>query len=145
MLYRENDKIHVILKVTKMVALCGLLTACASTGNQKMAELNKSQLDNITSNQVKTKEDALSILGEPDDIDFNSAGNEKWTYKYLHRTSKVQNFIPVVNLFASETDDLHKKIVFVFDKNGVVLNSAATEAKGKTKGRVFPRTNTTEF
>lgn len=136
MLYTKNDKIQLSLKLTKAIALCGILTACVSTGNQKVGELNKCQLNNMASNQIKTKENALSILGEPDDIDFNSVGNEKWTYKYTHRTSQVQNFIPIVNLFTYETDDVHKKVIFIFDKNGIVMNSAATEAQGKTKGRV---------
>lgn len=136
MLYTKNDKIQLSLKVTTVIALCGLLTACGSSGNQKIGELSKPQLDNMASNQIKTKGDALRLLGEPDDKDFNSAGNEKWIYTYTHKTSKVQNFIPVVNWFTTGTDDLNKKVVFIFDKNGVVMNSATTESQGETKGGI---------
>lgn len=120
-------------RIIGTVLLCGALTACASSGNQKIGEFNKPQLTNIIAGQVKTKPDALRVFGEPDDIDFDSNGNEKWTFNHQYISAKPQNFVPVVSLFTSGADELKKKVVLVFDKNGSVINSAVTEAAGEIR------------
>ncbi len=72
-------------------------------------------------------------LGEPDDIDFTDSGQEKWIYKHTRATSKPQNFIPIVSLFSQGTDDIHKKVVLIFDQHGHMVNSATTESSGETR------------
>lgn len=117
------------------IILCSLslaLTACATTGNQRIGGMDEGQLSN-TSKTLKNKDEALRLLGQPDNIDFDTNGNEKWMYEYTHRVSKVQNFIPVVSLFSQGTNDLHKKVILVFNAQGSVLHAASLQSHGETK------------
>lgn len=136
MFFKKKVEFRSHFNVVKAMMICSFFTACASSGNQQMADYDKGNLQKMVTTEIKTKTDALNKFGDPNDVDFNSNGQEKWTYSYQHRTSKVQNFIPVVNWFTAGTDDLNKKIILVFDKRGVVINAAVTESRGETKGGI---------
>ena len=109
-----------------------LLAGCASSGNQKVGELKSEELQSMVKEKLKSKTEVSQAFGEPDGIDFDSNGNEKWIYKHISSSVKAQNFIPIVSMFSSGTDDVKKMVVFVFDKQGQVLQSAATQSKGET-------------
>ena len=109
-----------------------LLAACGSTGNQKIGAMDKAQMNDMLANQIKTKQQARDLLGDPNDVDVTSGGHEKWIYTYTRAKSKPQNFIPVVNLFSRGTNDKHKKIILVFDQKGDVTYATATESSGET-------------
>lgn len=121
------------LKIFAAIFGLALLVGCASTGNQQLANTNASSVNqNIVDGQT-TKAQVEALLGAPDNIDFNHANNEKWTYEYKKSEAKGSNFIPVVNIFAQGTNDTKKTLVVVFNKNGVVQNHAYSESRGETK------------
>lgn len=109
------------------------LIGCASTGNQRLANASSDSVSQNIVDGKTTKAEVEALLGQPDNIDFNHANNEKWTYEYKKSEAKGSNFIPVVNVFSSGSNDFKKTVVIVFNKQGIVQNHAYSESKGETK------------
>lgn len=126
------------IKASFIILMAILLNACANSGNQKIAKIeNHASLDKTLVSGKTTKEKVKLAFGEPSDVDFDNNNNEKWTYTHIRRVSKAINFMPYANYLMRGTDDTNKKLVIVFDKNGVVQKYAFTKSKGETKVGVF--------
>lgn len=112
-----------------------LTTGCAvKTGNDKLGDIERGQLEQGIVKQKTTKNEVRSMLGEPDKTDFDNNGHEKWTYTHIRKSSKAVNFVPVVNWFVAGTNDTTKTLVILFEDSGVVKNYIASTADGETKG-----------
>jgi len=109
------------------------LVSCVSTGNVKLAAMSTKEMKGKLIFGKTTKSEVRDILGEASDIDFTENGEEKWVYFHRESKSKFINFVPIVNTFKSGTNDTTKKVVIVFDKNGIIKNHAVVSAKGETK------------
>lgn len=115
-----------------------MFSGCAGkTGNEKLAELPKEQIGQQIVNGKTTKDEVKSFLGDPESIDFDPNGLEKWTYKHTRKQEKAINYVPVANWFVGGTNDTTKSLVILFDEKGVVKNHAVSEAKGETKVGLF--------
>lgn len=77
-------------------------------------------------------------FGDPTETSFTDGGKEIWRYKYSHMTSKVSDFIPVVNLFSSGTNVDKRELVFLFNDNGIVENYAMQSSKEEVKSGILP-------
>lgn len=109
------------------------ISGCASTGNKELSKMETHSLSETFVKGKTTSAEVRSQFGEPSDIDFDSTGRQKWTYSHTKSTSKVSNFIPIVSLFKSGSNDLTKKVVIIFDKEDKIADYMATQSKGETK------------
>lgn len=111
-----------------------LISGCAvKTGNEKLANMEKSQIDNQIVKGKSTKSDVVALMGDPDKTDFDNNGNEKWTYIHMRKASKGINYVPVVSWFIAGTNDTTKTLTVLFSDNGIVKNYTASTAEGETK------------
>lgn len=105
-----------------------LLVGCASTaGNDKIMNHSQSSVEQIIVVGKTTKSDARAEFGEPTAITLNDSGSENWVYTFARATPKGVNYVPIVNLFARGVDVSTKKMVILFDKNGVAQKVVFSE------------------
>ncbi|MBB5413487.1 outer membrane protein assembly factor BamE (lipoprotein component of BamABCDE complex) [Paraburkholderia sp. HC6.4b] len=116
-----------------------VLAGCASQGVQQLKEENASTVGEKIIKGKSTRDDVRKAFGDPTETSFTDSGNELWRYKYSHSTSKAQNFIPVINLFASGADVDKKELVVFFDDNGIVKNYSMQSSKEEVKSGILPQ------
>ena len=115
-----------------------LFTGCAfKTGNEQLGAFDKADIEQKIIKSKSTKSDVRTLLGDPNNTDFDAYGFEKWTYKHTRNEVKAASYIPFVNWFAAGTNDTTRTIVVLFDESGVVKNYIDSKAKGETKHGLF--------
>ena len=119
------------------LALCILLSACASSGNEKIRSETKEGLEQQIQKGKSSKQNVQDLYGDPDEITFTDSGNEIWRFKHSLATSKPINFVPYANIFSHGMDVKNKIIVFIFDKKGIVQNYTLSDAKNEIKNGLF--------
>lgn len=107
-------------------------SACVSTGNQQLANLDQSDIDSIVVNGQTTKSEMTAALGEPNLVDLDNNGQEKWTYYHLRSSATGSSFIPIVSSFKSGSNNTTRQLVILFDDDGVVINRVFTHSQGQT-------------
>jgi outer membrane protein assembly factor BamE (lipoprotein component of BamABCDE complex) len=118
-----------------LLGAIGLLSGCAvKSGNEAIYKMSKEDMGKFIVRGKTTKEDLEKRLGQPQSVDFTSAGDEKWIYKNVYSQAKAINFIPVVSAVANGTNDKTRTLVIIFDQNGVVKNYSYSIAEGETLG-----------
>ncbi len=123
-----------ILMLGSILAASVLFTGCAvKTGNDKLADVTNESVTSVVQNGVTTKQGVKEKLGEPSSVDFLSNGLEKWEYVHKISVEKGINYVPVVNWFASGTNDTKKTLVILFD-NDIVKTHTFSKADGETMG-----------
>ncbi|GJH25795.1 outer membrane protein assembly factor BamE [Caballeronia novacaledonica] len=115
------------------------LAGCASQGVQQLKEENANTVSSKIIKGKSTTGDVRQAFGDPTETSFTDNGNELWRYKYSHSTAKAQNFIPVVNLFASGADVDKKELVVFFDDKGIVKNYSMQSSKEEVKNGLLPQ------
>ncbi len=125
-------------KKLSMIVVLFVLSSCTSstgtTGNKILGSNDKAKIYQIIHDNITTKSDARRLLGDPSDIDYyENTSQEKWTYNYLDRSSLMRNYVPIMNFFSRGTKDTQKKIVLIFDKDGILTKSLVSESSGETK------------
>ncbi len=124
------------IKTSSFLLTC-FLTGCAGqSGNQKLAETQTADFNQILVKGQSSKESVIEYFGEPSDTDILDDGREKWTYSHLRKDAKFVSYVPVANWFSSGTNDTTKKLVIIF-RNGVVENFSSSTSLGETKGGLF--------
>lgn len=126
-----------IFKKAVVVIISIFVSACASTGNSKLASMETDKVNNLFVAGKTTKKEVELALGQPSDIDFDHSGNEKWTYQHVKSSSKAVNFVPIANWFAAGTNDTRRKLVMIFSKDGFLQKQAFSKSKGETKGSLM--------
>lgn len=116
-----------------LITLTLILTGCASVGNERIRNVSQKELSSKVVKGVTTKAQVREYLGAADSTSFTDSGNEIWRYAHVKATAKPINFVPVVSIFKSGTNEEKKEIVFFFDKNGVVQNYTMSETKGESR------------
>lgn len=120
--------------VSSLLAALALLAiqGCASSGNPKVADFNPTT-------QVEygktTKQEIHAMLGEPNGKKYGADGKEVWVYSYAQAQARPATFIPVVGLFAGGMDGSAKKLIFAFDRQGVLQKEGSGEAQSNIKIR----------
>lgn len=109
-------------------------TSTGSTGNQTLGDSNKADIYQAINDNITTKSDARKFFGDPTDIDYyENTGQEKWIYLHVDKSSLWRNYVPVVNFFSRGTKDVQKKVVLIFDKDGILKKSLVSQNQGETK------------
>jgi hypothetical protein len=98
-----------------------MLSACASAGNGKVAQLDPSQAAATLTPGKTTKADVSSLLGDAKVIRFtNGDTNEIWLYQFDQNFSRALLYLPYVSLFVHAQDFKGKEFALLFDKDGVL-------------------------
>lgn len=117
-----------IISITLLLCLSG----CMSSGNDRISQLSSSQMASMIYDGRTSKAEVRAQFGDPNSIDLNEDGTEKWSFKHVKSRAKLSNFIPLVSTFKRGTHDVTRELVVLFDKNDVVRKHAYTVAKGET-------------
>ena len=97
------------------------VSGCASGGNKAIADPSaSSQIINGKS----TKADVIALLGEPNQVSADTTGREVWVYQHFDMKVRPGTFIPVIGLLAGGADTKSNSLVIIFDRQGVVEQSA---------------------
>jgi len=126
-----------IIKLVLAGVVLSFLVACANTGNQQLAKMDSTGVAQRIKEGVTTKAEVKQVLGQASDVDFDSFGNEKWTYVHLKSTTKASSFVPVVSLFSYGTNDTRRKLVIVFNGNDVVSKYTYSKSQGETTAGIL--------
>ncbi len=109
-----------------LLTLAVVLTGCASSGH----ELDQNKVSQIKKG-VTTKTQVLELVGKPEEVAINDAGESTWTYRYTHTSAQAQNFIPIVGAFDSGYDTQVQTTTVTFTTDGIV-KSMSTGYGGDT-------------
>ncbi len=110
-----------------LIAALGL-SACASVGNQVLAEVDPKTVSRAILDGKSTKAGVQETFGDPMDTTFTENGSEIWKYSYAYATPMAANFIPVVGIFAGGSNVQKRVLTILFNKSGVVMNHSMTSS-----------------
>jgi hypothetical protein len=125
----RGEAMHSRSNLIMLLAVSCLLAACASSGNDSIADATN---DTVSANLVKgrtTQADVRKLYGDPLKTSFKSNGFESWEYEFTRMQSRPTNFIPYVNLVHSGADGEKKSLVIFFDKKKVVQDYTMSTSK----------------
>ena len=112
-----------------LLLLCSLLAACATAGNDSIAEATGESVAASLHKGRTTQTDVRKLYGDPMKTSFSSNGFETWEYEFTKMQSRPTNFIPYVNLVHSGADGEKKSLVIFFDKRKVVQDYTMSASK----------------
>lgn len=105
------------MKPYTFFALCLLLIGCASAGrnfdSRKVANIRKGDT---------TEKQLVEWFGPPIQRGFNSEGGATLVWSYAESSSKGENFIPVIGIFAGGTNNKNKGLLVRLDATGTVFS-----------------------
>lgn len=110
---------HKYLRISVATVIAVALSACMTVGDERVKQASSESLQQKIVRGKTTKAEVRTLFGNPAEIGFSDSGNEQWSYEY----QQVNVFKVYGALFSGgRTDEGGKKIVVLFDKNGIVLN-----------------------
>ncbi len=112
-----------------LTVLCCLLAACASVGNDSIADATADSVAAKLQKGKTTQAEVRTLYGDPIKTSFKSNGFESWEYEFTRMQSRPTNFIPYVNLVHSGADGEKKSLVIFFDKRKVVQDYTMSTSK----------------
>jgi outer membrane protein assembly factor BamE (lipoprotein component of BamABCDE complex) len=124
-----GGQMSVLIKLISVSSLVVLVSACASVGNESIADAT---VDSVSSTMVKgktTQAEVRRVYGDPIKTSFSDSGNESWEYEFTRLEPKATNFIPYVNLIHSGAEGDKKSLVIFFDKHKVVQQYTMSSSK----------------
>jgi len=104
--------------VAGLLPVC--LGACASVGNERIADASYQSVSEQLVKGKTTQAHVRELYGDPIKTSFTDSGNESWEYEFSRLRSKPTNFIPYVNLVYSGAEGEKKSLVILFDKRKVI-------------------------
>ncbi|WP_051516909.1 hypothetical protein [Herbaspirillum sp. RV1423] len=132
-----NNKDKTVKKIAITAALCAasLLAGCASTGNQALANVDQTSVDQHLIKGKSTKADVLAYLGAANSVTTNNStpAGETWMYMYASSQAKGATFIPVVGLFAGGATGNSKVLMVFFDAQGIVSRYTFSSSNNDTR------------
>ena len=109
--------------------LAALLGACASSGNERIADASPQTVSEQLVKGRTTQVQVRDLYGDPFKTTFTDSGNEIWEYEFSRLQSKPTNFVPYVNLIYSGAEGDKKSLVIFFDKSKVVQQYTISSSK----------------
>lgn len=105
------------------------LVACASSGNDSIADATGDSVARSLHKGRTTQADVRRLYGDPLKTSFKSNGYESWEYEFTRMQSRPTNFIPYVNLVHSGADGEKKSLVIFFNKSKVLQDYTMSASK----------------
>jgi len=127
------------MKSISLVCAFLILGACASVGNMALKDENEKTVAAKIVEGKTTRQQIQVIYGGPNYTTITDGGNLIWTYRYIYKTPKVADFIPIVHIFAGGENILVKELVIMFDKNDVVTKFSMQESLQEVSLGVAPK------
>jgi outer membrane protein assembly factor BamE (lipoprotein component of BamABCDE complex) len=112
-----------------VLLLCSVLAACATAGNDSIAEATGESVAASLHKGRTTQAEVRKLYGDPIKTSFSSNGFESWEYEFTKMQSRPTNFIPYVNLLHSGADGEKKSLVIFFDKRKVIQDYTMSASK----------------
>lgn len=116
------------IKITCATIILLVLGGCATVGNEQMRNQSQESIAISVQKGKTTKDEVITIYGNPNKTTLTDGGNEVWTYEYTRAVPQPQNFIPFIRLISSAYNSTKMTMVIMFDKSGVVSNYTARES-----------------
>ena len=117
-----------IAKHTLSLAVAAvLLSGCASVGRK----LDQTSVDKIQKG-ITTREQVLQLIGSPEQISKNSAGEVTFQYLYTRASAKAATFIPIVGVFAGGANVQTQSVSISFGADGVVKDVVSSYGATET-------------
>lgn len=116
-------------KLVIPLLLSCVLAACASSGNDSIADATGASVAARLHKGRTTQAEVRKLYGDPIKTSFSSNGYESWEYEFTRLQSRPTNFIPYVNLVHSGADGEKKSLVIFFDKRKVVRDFTMSQSK----------------
>ena len=120
-----------MIKLAAAAALASMAMACANAGNQALKEETGATVAQKLEVGM-TQPEVRGIYGEPNTTSFTDGGNIIWKYEFVEAQAKAENFIPVVNLFASGARGHKKELTILFDENDLLKKHSMTVSPVET-------------
>jgi hypothetical protein len=111
-----------------VLMLCAL-AACASSGNDSIADATGDSVSRSLHKGRTTQAEVRKLYGDPMKTSFKSNGFESWEYEFTKMQSRPTNFIPYVDLLHSGADGEKKSLVIFFDRSKIVQDYTMSNSK----------------
>jgi len=115
----------------------GLLTGCASTGNEALRHEDSHTIANKVIEGKTTSSEVQSMFGAPTSTSFTGNGLEIWKYDFEKVSEDAISYIPIVNSFGGTASGTKKELTILFDDHSVAKKVKMTEAAVKRKTGLF--------
>jgi len=115
----------------------GLLSGCATVGNDKLKDESKQSIAAKITNGKTTMSEVRAMLGTPMNTNYTDGGLEIWTYEITHMSADATSYIPVVSMFAGSSSGTKKELVILFDENETVKKYKMNESAVKARTGLF--------
>src|SRR5262245_54819128 len=126
---RGESQMQVRLSLLVSALMACALAACASSGNDSIAEATGESVARNLHKGRTTQSEVRKLYGDPMKTSFKSNGFESWEYEFTRMQSRPTNFIPYVNLVHSGADGEKKSLVIFFDRSKVVQDYTMSNSK----------------
>ena len=104
------------MKKTILILFIGILCAgCATSGRM----LDREKISQVKEG-VTTKEEAITLLGQPNADTLNGDGKEILTYAAMKYRTRASTFIPVVGLMTGGADVNQQTVQILIGRDGRV-------------------------
>ena len=110
------------MKRTLVISLALALSACASSGT-KVEQSKAAQLQVGVTTYAQT----VALLGKPNSVGIDSAGNKTAVYTYAQAQVSPLNFVPIVGMFARSTTTEHSAFTATFDSTDHLVRYFSSE------------------
>lgn len=110
------------MKLLISLILALFLGGCASSNYSVGKPFNVANVTSITNGKT-TKDDLVTLFGQPYMKTPLSATQEKWIYTYVSGTSSVKSYVVTAEVSTSGT----QQTLDLFIENGVVVNHTFTD------------------
>lgn len=118
-------------KLAMAAVVAGLLTGCATSGNDSLRDHNETTVSSYITEGETTKSEVVAAFGSPFDTSFTDGGKEIWEYAFSDISADAITYIPVANWFGSSASGTQKKLTIMFDDE-IVQRYSMTESDVRT-------------
>ena len=94
-------------------------TACTTTGNTQLADVNRADVKMDIIKKVSNMHDISELYGEPTSVTTEN-GLEVWTYTFSSERESIPSYIPLVKSLSSGVKKVKKELVIYFNDEGNV-------------------------
>lgn len=118
-------------KLAMAAVVAGLLTGCATSGNDSLRDHNETTVSSYITEGETTKSEVVATFGSPFNTTFTDGGKEIWEYAFSDISADAVAYIPVANWFGSSASGTQKKLTIMFDDE-IVQRYSMTESDVRT-------------
>jgi outer membrane protein assembly factor BamE (lipoprotein component of BamABCDE complex) len=118
-----------------------ILQSCSTTGNPTLKDENRESIGRKLEEGFTTKNQVITILGDPMQTAFIADGQEVWTYELSKMKPFLRNFIPYVAILSSGADGVQQQLTILFDDNDVVEEYRWSESEIQQRSGILTSVN----